>query len=166
MFWVCAIFLIFLGYLAIRITILLYGIFIGCLFGIIFSAESYDNFYLYSHWIFIYIICISVVMGFLYGIFLLTMPKLGYINIGVFVAAVFSLVLQNSVLFFTKSLLAFYIVFGVSAITMSIVALMQLRYFIVCCSSLTGAFFLVRPLGFLLPGYPNELLYDKNFQIS
>jgi hypothetical protein len=94
-------------------------------------------------------------MGFLYGIFLLTVPKLGYINIGVFVAAIFSLILQNSVLYLTRSLIAFYICFGVSAIGMSIIALMQLRYFIVCCSSVTGAFFLVRPLGFLLPGYPN-----------
>jgi hypothetical protein len=63
-------------------------------------------------------------MGLLFGIFLLTVPKIGYINIGVFVAALLSLVLQNSVLFLSGSLLAFYITFGVTALVMSIIALM------------------------------------------
>lgn len=63
-------------------------------------------------------------MGILYGIFLLTVPKLGYVNIGVFVAALFSLLLQNSVLYLTKSLLAFYITFAVTAAVMAIIALM------------------------------------------
>lgn len=63
-------------------------------------------------------------MGFLYGIFLLTLPKLGYINIGIFVSALFSLLLQNCVLYLTKSLLAFYITFGVCSLIMAIIALM------------------------------------------
>ncbi len=94
-------------------------------------------------------------MGLLFGIFLLTVPKLGYVNIGIFVAAIFSLLLQNSVLFLTGSLLAFYITFGVTAFLMTIIALMELRYFIIICTSFTGAFFFIRPLGFYLPGYPN-----------
>jgi hypothetical protein len=63
-------------------------------------------------------------MGILFGIGLLTMPKIGYINIGVFVAAIFSLLLQNSVLFLTGSLLAFYITFGVCALIMAVISLM------------------------------------------
>lgn len=105
-------------------------------------------------------------MGFLFGIFLLTVPRLGYVNIGVFVAALFSLLLQNSVLFLTGSLLAFYITFGATALVMAIIALMELRYFIIFCSSFTGAFLFIRPLGFFLPGYPNELISGKNFKIS
>ena len=153
--WLCALFLIILGYLAIRVTILLYGIFTGAFFGVIFVAESYTNFYLESDGIFIFVVCVSVLMGLLFGISLLTVPKIGYINIGVIVAAMFTLLLQNSVLYLTGSLLAFYITFGVSALAMAIVALMELRYFIMICSSFTGAFLLIRPLGFFLPGYPN-----------
>ena len=97
----------------------------------------------------------SVTLGVLLGIFLLTVPKLGYVNIGVFVAAIFSLLLQNSVLFLTGSLLAFYITFAVTAFVMAVVALMQLRYFIIISTSFTGAFLFIRPLGFYLPGYPN-----------
>lgn len=111
-------------------------------------------------------VCLAVVMGLLFGITLLTVPKLGYINIGVFVAALFSLLLQNSVLYLTGSLLAFYITFGVTALVMSIISLMELRYFIIICSSFTGAFLFIRPLGFFLPGYPNELISGKNFKIS
>lgn len=44
--WICALFLLVLGYLAIRVTILLYGVFTGAFFGVIFVAEGYDNFYL------------------------------------------------------------------------------------------------------------------------
>ena len=36
--WVCAGFLIVLGYLAIRVTILLYGVFTGSFFGVLFVA--------------------------------------------------------------------------------------------------------------------------------
>ena len=153
--WLCGLFLIILGYLAIRVTILLYGVFTGAFFGVIFVAESYSNFYLESIGIYVFVICVSVLMGLLFGISLLTVPKIGYINIGVFVAAVFTLLLQNSVLYLTGSLLAFYITFGVSALAMAVVALMELRYFIMICSSFTGAFLLIRPLGFFLPGYPN-----------
>lgn len=153
--WLCGLFLIILGYLAIRVTILLYGIFTGAFFGVVFVAESYTNFYLESDGIFIFVVCVSVLMGLLFGISLLTVPKIGYINIGVIVAAMFTLLLQNSVLYLTGSLLAFYITFGVSALAMAIVALMELRYFIMICSSFTGAFLLIRPLGFFLPGYPN-----------
>lgn len=87
-------------------------------------AESYTNFYLESDGIFIFVVCVSVLMGLLFGISLLTVPKIGYINIGVIVAAMFTLLLQNSVLYLTGSLLAFYITFGVSALAMAIVALM------------------------------------------
>lgn len=164
--WVCGLFLIILGYLAIRVTILLYGVFTGAFFGVIFVSENYVNFYLEFDGIFIFVICVSVLLGILFGVSLLTVPKLGYINIGVFVAAIFTLLLQNSVLYLTGSLLAFYITFGVSALAMAIVALMELRYFIIICSSFTGAFLLIRPLGFFLPGYPNELISGKNFLIS
>lgn len=122
--WICGVYLIVLGYVGIRVTILLYGVFTGGFFGVIFVAESYSNFYLEYNGVFIFTVCLSVVMGVLFGIFLLTVPKLGYINIGVFVAAIFSLLLQNSVLFLTGSLLAFYITFGVTALLMAIIALM------------------------------------------
>lgn len=164
--WICALYLFIFGYMGIRITILLYGIFTGTFFSVIFSAENYTDFYTQSDRIYIFIICLSVLLGILYGITLLTMPKIGYMNIGVFVAMVFSLLLQNAVLFLTGSLLAFYITFGVVAFIMIIISLMALRYFVIVCTSLTAAFLFVRPLGFFLPGYPNELISGANFKIS
>jgi hypothetical protein len=122
--WICALFLLILGYLAIRVTILLYGIYAGSLLSLVFLAQNYQDFYLQTNGIFIFSICLAVVLGILYGITLLTVPKIGYMNIGIIVAAVFSLLLQNSVLFLTGSLLAFYITFGVVALAMAIIALL------------------------------------------
>jgi hypothetical protein len=143
------------GYLAIRITILLYGIYAGSLLSVVFLAQSYNDFYLQTNGIFIFTIFLAVILGILYGITLLTVPKIGYINIGIIVAIVFSLLLQNSLLYLTGSLLAFYITFGVTGLIMIIVSLLELKNFIVICTSFTGAFFFIRPLGFFLPGYPN-----------
>jgi hypothetical protein len=94
-------------------------------------------------------------MGFLFGIVLLTMPKLGYINIGVWVAVIFTLLLQNACLYLTGSLLAFYIVLGITALAMASISLLALRYFIILSTTFTSAFWLIRPLGFFLPYYPN-----------
>lgn len=99
--------------------------------------------------------CLSVFLGLLFGITLLTIPKLGYVNIGIIVSAIFSLLLQNSFLYLTGSLLAFYITFGVVGLIMAILALMELKNFVIVCSSFTGAFLFIRPLGFFLTGYPN-----------
>lgn len=153
--WICALFLLVFGYLAIRMTILLYGIFTGSFFGVLLIAGSYQNFYLESNGLFIFTVCLAVFLGFLFGISLLTIPKLGYVNIGVLVGAIFSLLLQNSVLYLTGSLLAFYITFGVTGFIMAVIALMELKNFIIVCSSFTGAFLLIRPIGFFLMGYPN-----------
>ena len=84
-------------------TILMTGIYTGGFLGIIFSAENYENFFMEQTSIFIFVIVLSVVMGVLLGIFLLTVPKLGYLNIGLWSALVFSLLLQNSVLYLTAS---------------------------------------------------------------
>lgn len=105
-------------------TILLYGIFTGSFFGVLLIAESYKNFDLESNGLFIFTVCLAVFLGFLFGISLLTIPKLGYVNIGVLVGAIFSLLLQNSVLYLTGSLLAFYITFGVTGFIMAVIALM------------------------------------------
>ena len=77
-----------------------------------------------SSGIFIYIIVLATLMGALYGIFLLTIPKLGYLNIGLWAALVLSLLLQNSVLYLTGSNLPFYITFGVLGLLMAIISQM------------------------------------------
>lgn len=94
-------------------------------------------------------------MGVLFGVFLLTLPRLGYINIGLWVAVIFSLLLQNSVLYLTGSLLAFYITTGVVGVIMTGIAMMKLKNYIILSTSFISAFWLVRPLGFFLPSYPN-----------
>ncbi len=94
-------------------------------------------------------------MGILFGVSLLTMPRLGYVNIGLWVAMIFALLLQNSVLYLTGSLLACYITFGVVGLIMSIIALLKLRNYIILSTSFVSAFWLVRPLGFFLTSYPN-----------
>lgn len=97
-------------------------------------------------------------MGVLFGVSLLTMPRLGYVNVGLWVAVIFALLLQNSVLYLTGSLLAFYITFGVIGFLMTIIALLKLKNYIILSTSFVSAFWLVRPLGFFLSSYPNEFL--------
>lgn len=94
-------------------------------------------------------------MGLLFGITLLTLPKLGYINIGLWVAVIFSLLLQNSVFYLTGNLIAFYITVGVAGLFMTIVSLLALRNFIILSTTFISAFWIIRPLGFFLPYYPN-----------
>jgi hypothetical protein len=94
-------------------------------------------------------------MGFLLGITLLTIPKLGYVNIGLWVAVIFSLLLQNSVFYLSGDLMAFYITVGVIGMVMTIISLLALKNFIILSTSFISAFWIVRPLGFFLPYYPN-----------
>jgi hypothetical protein len=103
----------------------------------------------------IFIVCLSVLMGFLFGVALLTMPKLGYVNIGLWVAVIFSLLIQNSVLYLTGNLIAFYITVGVMGLIMTIISLLALRNFIILSTSFISGFWIIRPLGFFLPYYPN-----------
>jgi hypothetical protein len=136
---------------------MIFGIMTGSVFGVIYMAQNYTDFVFdnNAYGISVFIVLLSVLMGFLFGIVLLTMPKLGYVNIGVWVAVIFSLLLQNSVLYATGSLLAFYITLGVTALIMAVVALLALAYFIILSTTFISAFWLIRPLGFFLPYYPN-----------
>ena len=94
-------------------------------------------------------------MGILFGVALLTLPRIGYMNIGRWVAVIFSLLMQNSVLYLTGNLLAFYITVGVVGLLMSIIALLKLKNYIILSTSFVSAFWMVRPLGFFLSSYPN-----------
>lgn len=153
--WVSGLFLALFGYVAIRMTILLTGVYTGVFFGTVFSAQEYTNFFMESNGIFIYVICLSTLLGTLFGIFLLTVPKLGYLNIGLWAALVFTLLMQNSVLYLTGSMTAFYITLGVVGLLMAAVSQMEFHWFVIFCSSLTGAFWIIRSIGFFLPSFPN-----------
>jgi len=94
-------------------------------------------------------------MGILYGIVLLTLPKLGYMNVGLWVAVIISLLLQNSVLYLTGSMIGFYICLGVFGVIMMSISLLGFRKFIIVSTSFTSSFWIVRTIGFALPHYPN-----------
>jgi hypothetical protein len=94
-------------------------------------------------------------MGVLFGIALLTLPRLGYVNIGLWVAVIFSLLLQNSAYYLTGSLLAFYITVGVVGFIMTCIALMKIKNFILLSTCFISSFWMIRPLGFFLSSYPN-----------
>lgn len=158
--------MLFIGYLAIRGTIWIFGVFTGTVFAIVLAAENYINFITETDGIYIYVICLSFFLGMVTGIVFLTIPKLGYANIGVWVALIFSLLLQNSVFYLTGSNLALYITFGVLSLIMIVVSLLELKWFIILCSSFVGGFWAIRPLGFFLPYYPNELSASRNFSID
>ena len=154
------------GYLAIRVTIFIFGIYTGSCFGFIFIAENYQNFFLESNSIFIFIVCLSVLLGISFGISLLTLPRLGYFNIGLWVAMTISLLLQNSVYFLTGSLLAFYLTFGVLGLIVGIVSLLKFKMYIMVSSAIVSSFWIIRNLGFFLPNYPNEFFSGGNFLIN
>lgn len=149
-------------------TIFIFGILSGAIFGIIYTAENYVNFIYESkgYGIAVFVICLSVLMGILFGITLLTLPKLGYINIGLWVAFIFSLLLQNSFLYLTGDLLAFYITVGVVSFVMAAIALLKLKNYIILSTAFISAFWLVRPLGFFLPYYPNEFLSGNSYLLN
>ena len=118
-------------------------------------AMNYVDFILENNSIFIFIICLSVLLGISFGIFLLTLPRMGYFNIGIWVAIVISLLLQNAVYFLTGSLLAFYITFGVLAFIMGLISLLKFKLYVIVSTAITSSFWIIRPLGFFLPNYPN-----------
>jgi hypothetical protein len=94
-------------------------------------------------------------MGILFGISLLTLPKLGYLNIGLWVAVILGLLLQNSLFYLTGTLTAFYITIGAVGLIMSAISLMAFKNYIIISTSFISAFWLVRPIGFFLSSYPN-----------
>jgi hypothetical protein len=155
--WIFSIFSLFMGYFVIRLTILLYGILTGAVFGIIFSAQNYVDFFYddTGNGIILFIVLLSFLMGILFGFSLLTLPRLGYMNIGMWDAIIFSLLLQNSVLYLTASMSAFYITLGVSCLIMCSISLLRFRKFIILSTPFISAFWIVRTLGFVLPYYPN-----------
>lgn len=94
-------------------------------------------------------------MGLTFGIALLTMPKLGYINIGLWDAIIFSLLLQNALLYLTGTMLAFYITLGVTSLVMAAISLLGFRKFVIVSTSFISSFWMIRCLGFFLNYYPN-----------
>jgi hypothetical protein len=157
-----------MGYFVIRLTIFLYGILTGAVFGIILSAQSYANFFYddTGSGIIVFIILLSFLMGILFGLTLLTLPRLGYVNIGMWDAIIFSLLLQNTFLYLSGSMTGFYITLGVSCLIMFAISLLRFRKFIILSTPFISAFWIVRTLGFVLPYYPNEFTSEKLFAIN
>lgn len=164
--WLAAVFILFCGYFAIRATIFLVGVMTGTFASTIFIAQNYHDFVLQSDAVFIFVLCLAVFLGACFGVTLLTLPRLGYFNIGLWVAVTISLMLQNSVYYLTGSLLAFYITLGVLSLLVGVVSLLKFRMFIMVASAIVGSFWVIRPIGFFLPGYPNEFFSGDNFQLS
>jgi hypothetical protein len=166
--WIFSLFELFMGYFVIRLTLFLYGILTGAVFGIFFTAQNYENsFYDDSgDGIKVFIILLSFFTGILFGISLLTLPRIGYINIGLWNALIFSLLLQNSILYLTETLTGFYITLGISGVIMLAVSLLRFRKFIILSTGFISAFWLVRTLGFVLPYYPNEFTTSKLIAIN
>lgn len=152
----------FFGYFLIQITIFLFGWVAGSAFSLIYLAESYPNSDPSPTSVINFMIILSCLLGIFYGFFLITLPKLGYFNIGVWLGAIFTLMLQNAVLYLSKSLLAFYIVLGILCLSMGIIAVLAFKYFIIISTSIISGFMLVRPLGFYLDYYPNEFQFYKS----
>ena len=150
--WSVSIFQLLMGYFVIRLTILIYGIMTGAVLGVVISAQNYHNFFYDNNGngITIFIILLSFFMGFMFGLSLLTLPKLGYMNIGLWNAIIFSLLLQNSALYTTQSMTAFYITLGVSGFIMLAVSLLGFRKFIIISTSFISSFWIVRVLGLFL----------------
>ena len=155
--WVISIFQLFFGYFVIRLTILIYGTMTGAILSIIFSAQNYEDFFYdtNSNGIIAFIVVLSFFLGLMFGIVLLTLPKLGYMNIGFWNAIIFSLLLQNSALYATGTMVGFYISLGVMGFIMAAISLLGFRKFIIVSTSFISSFWIVRTLGFVLPYYPN-----------
>jgi hypothetical protein len=105
-------------------------------------------------------------MGFFFGSALLTLPKLGYVNIGFWNALIFSLLLQNSVLYLSGSMIPFWVVLGISAFAMGCISLLGFRKFVIVSTAFISSFWMIRALGLLLPYYPNEIASSKLFGIN
>lgn len=129
----------------------------GAVLGIILSAQNYENFFDKndSNGIIIFIILLSFLMGITFGLALLTMPKVGYVNIGFWDATIFSLLLQNSILYRTGSMTGFYITLGISGFIMAGISLLGFRKFIIVSTAFISSFWIIRTLGLFLPYYPN-----------
>jgi hypothetical protein len=150
----------FLGLFLIRITVFVYGFVTAAGFSLIFFTFGYpleDQTNSVLNWM----IILSAILGLFYGFFVITLPRFGYFNIGIWFGIIISLLLQNSVLVYTKTLIPFYVCLGVISFICGIAGIMGFKYFIIVSTSLISGFLLVRPLGFYLPYYPNEFNFYK-----
>ena len=150
----------FLGYFLIRVTIMIYGFITAAGFSLIFFTFGYPE-QPQPIGILNWMLILSCIFGLFYGFFLITLPRFGYFNIGVWFGVIISLLLQNSVFIYTKSLIPFYVCLGVISFVCGVAGIMGFKYFIIVSTSFISGFLLVRPLGFYLPYYPNEFNFYK-----
>lgn len=104
---------------------------------------------------------LACIFGVFYGFVLITLPRFGYFNVGVWFGVILSLLLQNAVFVYTKTLVPFYVCIGVLCFICGVAGIMGFKYFIIVSTSFISGFLLVRPLGFYLPYYPNEFNFYK-----
>jgi hypothetical protein len=148
--WAVGLYSMFLGYFLVRITIFIYGAITAGAFSIIYFAEIYPQSFIGQTQILNFMIILSAILGIFYGFFLITLPKFGYFNIGVWWGAIISLLLQNGILYLSNSLIPFYITLGVICLVLGFTAIMSFKFFIITSTSMISGFLLVRPLGFFL----------------
>ena len=104
---------------------------------------------------------LSCIFGVFYGFFLITLPRFGCFNVGVWFGIIICLLLQNAALSYTNSMVPLYICFGVIGFICGVAGIMGFKYFIIVATAVISGYLLIRPLGFYLPYYPNEFNFYR-----
>ncbi|CAK59583.1 unnamed protein product (macronuclear) [Paramecium tetraurelia] len=161
--WVVGIFLLLLGYQLAQLSSMILAVLMGFGFTTIVIGEATlnsDSSYA-ATWV---VVGSGVLVAFIY--FNASMQRFFFLlfNFGFSVGVILSLMIQSLFYYSIETDLMFFPLTISIIVSGGILGLLGLRYNLqmgIVSTSLVGAYCLIRPIGFLAGGYPNELLLTK-----
>lgn len=103
---------------------------------------------------------IAVLFGVLMGYVTVTIPKIGFFCLGMWLGVVIALLLNNAFLYkiqLTNNFVVLWLTIGVLSILLGVLSCFFYKYCVMVCTGIVGAYAIVRPFGWILGSFPNEL---------
>lgn len=103
---------------------------------------------------------IAVLFGVLTGYLTVSTPKLGFFALGMWLGVVLALLLNNAFLYkikFANSSVVLWITIAVLATGMGVLSCFYYKYCVMVCTGFIGSYCIIRPFGWIIGSFPNEL---------
>lgn len=103
---------------------------------------------------------IAMLVGVLVGYVTVSVPKAGFFALGTWLGVVIALLLYNAVLYKISTNhdeIVLWVTVALCAGSMGVMSCFYYRYCVIICTSFIGSYCLIRPLGWILGDFPNEL---------
>ncbi|KAL4450766.1 hypothetical protein ABPG74_011608 [Tetrahymena malaccensis] len=103
---------------------------------------------------------IAVLFGVLTGYVTVSLPKVGFFALGMWLGIVLALLFNNAFLYKIQvgnQFVVLWITIGILAIFMGLMSFFFYRHCVMVCTGFIGSYCMIRPFGWILGDFPNEL---------